>query len=167
VHAVWGALFTIRIIGGGGPALSLVGALLYADKKGSYSWLLGFLPSFVNFGMYWEPSQHVPELYGIGGAVFLLSYFGILWVWTRTYTAYEGAARTGKQIQLLGYSLLLVAGNLLCMYFGNPYQIALADQPIPSGLIINLTLSIGMLLLFVGNYLVARGSDKVISNQKI
>ena len=156
VHAVWGTLFTIRIIGGGGPALSLVGALLYADKKGSFSWLLGILPSFVNFGMYWEPSQHVPEVYGIGGAVILLSYFGILWIWTRTYAAYEGTARTGRQIQLLGYSLLVVTGNLLCMYFGNPYQLALADLPIPSGLVINLTLSLGMLLLFVGHYLVAR-----------
>jgi hypothetical protein len=164
VHAVWGALFTIRIIGGGGPTLSLVGALLYADKKGSYAWLLGFLPSLVNFGMYWEPSRHVPALYGIGGMVILLSYFGILWLWTRTYSNYEGAGRTGRQIQLLGYSLLVVAGNLLCMYFGNPYQLALADLPIPSGLIINLTLSLGMLLLFVGHYLVARGSNEEIAN---
>lgn len=164
VHAVWGALFTIRIIGGGGPALSLVGALLFADRRGSNAWLLGFLPSLVNFGMYWEPSQHVPELYGIGGTVILLSYFGILWIWTRTYSDYEGTARTGRQIQLLGYSLMVVAGNLLCMYFGNPYQLALVDLPIPSGLIINLTLSLGMLLLFVGHYLVGRGSTKAIAN---
>lgn len=164
VHAIWGTLFTLRIIGGGGPAISLVGALLFADKRGSYAWLLGFLPSLVTFGMYWEPSQHLPALYGIGGTIILLSYFGILWIWTRTYSAYEGTARTGRQIQLLGYSLLVVVGNLLCMYFGNPYELALVDLPIPSGLIINLTLSLGMLLLFVGHYLVGRGSHEVVAN---
>ena len=160
VHAVWGALFTIRIIGGSGPTLSLVGALLYAGKKGSYTWLLGFLPSLVNFGMYWEPSEYVPALFGIGGTVILLSYFGILWVWTQTYGIYEGAARTGRLIQLLGYSLLVVVGNLLCMYFGNPNQLALGDLPIPSSLIINLALSSAMLLLFVGHCVAARSSKE-------
>jgi hypothetical protein len=138
--------------------------LLYAGKKDSYSWLLGFLPSLVNFGMYWEPSQYVPALFGIVGTVILLSYFGILWVWTRTYGTYEGAARTGRLIQLLGYSLLVVLGNLLCMHFGNPNQLALVDLPIPSGLIINLTLSIGMLLLFVGHYVVVRSSKEATTS---
>jgi hypothetical protein len=141
-----------------------MGALLYAGRKGSYSWLLGFLPSLINFGMYWEPSQHISALYGIGGTLILLSYFGILWVWTRTWKRYEGTARTGKIVQLLGYSVLVVVGNLLCMYFGNPYQIALVDLPIPSGLIINLALSIGMVLLFVGHYLAAKGSAGMIAD---
>ncbi len=156
VHAIWGPLFTIRIIGGGGPTLSLVGALLYADKKGSYTWLLGFLPNFVNFGMYLEPSQHISALYGLGGTIILFSYFGILWVWTRTYRGFVGAGRTGRQIQLVGYSVLVVTGNLLCMYFGNPHQLALVDLPIPSGLVINLSLSLAMLLLFLGHYVSSR-----------
>jgi hypothetical protein len=158
IHKIWGVLFSIRNLGGSGLTLSLVGVLLYTDKKGSYSWLLGFIPSFANFLMYWEPSQHVPGLFGIGGTVILLSYLGILWSWTQTHTAYEGAARTGKQIQLLGYSFLVVTGLLLCMYFGNPKQLALADLPIPSGESINLTLSLSMLLLFMGHYLAARNS---------
>ena len=155
-HAIWGPLFTLRIIGGGGPTLSLVGALVYTGKKGSFYWLLGFLPNLVNFGMYLEPSQHISALYGLGGTVILLSYFGILWLWTRTYDNFAGAARTGRKIQLLGYSVLVVTGNLLCMYFGNPYQLALADLPIPSGLVINLSLSLAMLLLFLGHYVASR-----------
>lgn len=158
IHKIWGVLFSIRNLGGSGLTLSLVGVLLYTGKKGSYSWLLGFIPSFANFLLYWEPSQHVPRLFGIGGTVILLSYLGILWLWTQTHTAYEGAARTGKQIQLLGYSFLVVTGLLLCMYFGNPKQLALADLPIPSGESINLTLSLSMLLLFVGHCLAARNS---------
>jgi hypothetical protein len=158
VHAIWGTLFTIRIIGGSGVAFSLLGALLLSGKKGSYLWLLAFLPSLANFGMYWKPTQHVPSLFGIGGTVILISYLGILWVWTRTYASYEGAARTGRIIQLLGFSFLMSASQLLCMYFGNPNVLALADLPIPSGQVINLTLSAGMLSLFVGHYLVAKSS---------
>jgi len=157
-HAVWGPLFWIRILGGSGLTLALVGVLLYSGEKGSYFWLLGFLPNFANFGQYWQPSQHFPELYGIGGTVILLSYFGILWLWTRTYAAYKGVAKIGRQIQLLGYSFLVVTGLLLCMYFGNPKQLALADLPLPGGESINLTLSLGMAVLFVGQYLVARSS---------
>lgn len=156
IHAIWGPLFWIRTMGGSGPTFSLVGALLYTGKKGSYFWLLGLLPNFLNFGMYWQPSKHLPALFGIGGTVILISYFGILWLWTRIYAAYEGLARIGKQVQLLGYSVLVVTALFLCMVFGNPKQLALADLPIPSGEIINLTLSLGMLLLFVGQYLVAR-----------
>lgn len=158
IHAIWGPLFWIRIMGGSGPAFSLVGVLVYTGKKGSYFWLLGLLPNLLNFGQYWQPSTHVPALFGIGGTVILVSYFGILWLWTRTYAAYEGLARIGKQVQLLGYSVLVVTGLLLCMYFGNPKQLALAVLAIPSSELINLTLSLGMLLLFLGHYLVARSS---------
>lgn len=160
IHEIWGLLFWIRIISGSGLAFALVGVLLSTGKKGSYFWLLGFLPSLANFGMYWKPSEHVPYLFGIGGTVILISYFGILWLWNRTYAAYEGVSKTGKQIQLLGYSFLVVTGLLLCMFFGNPNVKALAALPIPSGEIINMTLSLGMLLLFVGHYLVARGKKK-------
>jgi hypothetical protein len=142
-----------------------VGVLLSTGKKGSYFWLLGFLPgAALGVAMYWEPSQYVPELFGIGGTVILLSYFGILWLWTQTYAAYEGVARTGRHIQLLGYSFLVSTGLLLCLYFGNPNVLALADLPIPSGQSINGTLSLGMLLLFVGHYLVARGIQETTAS---
>ncbi len=165
MYAVDGALWWIRNIGGMGLTLSIMGVLLYTGKKGSYFWLLGFLPgAALGLGMYWEPSRYVPMLFGIGGTVILLSYFGILWLWTRTYAAYEGVARTGRHIQLLGYSFLVSTGLLLCMYFGNPNVLALADLPIPSGESINMTLSLGMLLLFVGQYLVARGIQEATAS---
>jgi hypothetical protein len=167
VHAVDGALWWIRNAGGAGLTLSLVGVLLYTGKKGSYSWLLGFLPNVAMAGgMYWEVSRYVPELFGLGGTAILLSYSGILWLWIRTYGAYEGIARTGKQIQLLGYSFLVIVGLLLCMYFGNPNVLALAQYPIPSGLSINVTLALGMSLLFVGQYLVARGLREAAGPQQ-
>lgn len=78
-YEIWGPLFWVRIMSASGLAFSLVGVLLSTGKKGSYFWLLGFMPSLANFGMYWKPSQHLPLLFGIGGTAILLSYFGILW----------------------------------------------------------------------------------------
>ena len=113
-------------------------------------------------GMIWELSDYVPQLFGIGEAVILLSYFGILWLWTRTHTTYEGVAKTGKHIQILGYSFLVKTELLLCSYIGNPNVLAIAEQASGSAESINVSLALGMLLLFVGNYLVARDSKKVI-----
>jgi hypothetical protein len=155
LYAVEGALWWIRSMGWvWGLMLPLVGVLVYTGEKGSFIWLLGFLPNMAaGIGYIWQPSRYMPALFGIGGGVILLSFLGILWVWTRTYTSYEGLARTGRHIQLVGYSFLVAAGLLLCLVFGNPNVLALEGFPIPSSLIINMTLSIGMLMLFVGHYI--------------
>jgi hypothetical protein len=164
IHAVWGPLFWIRIMGGSGLTFSLLGVLLYSGKKGSHFWLLGFLPNLANFLQYWQPSKHIPALFGTGGTVIIISYLGILWAWTRTHATYEGLAKTGRKIQLLGISILVAAALLLCMHFGNPKQLALADLAIPSGESINLTLAIGMAVLFVGHYLSARGTKGAVAS---
>lgn len=166
-YAVEGALWWIRSMGWvWGLMLPLVGVLVYTGDKGSFIWLLGFLPNTAaGIGYIWQPSRYMPALFGIGGGVILLSFLGILWVWTRTYTAYEGPARTGRQIQLVGYSFLVVTGLLLCLVFGNPNVLALEDFPVPSGLIVNITLSIGMLMLFVGHYLAERSLMKKTADQ--
>ena len=161
VYGVDGALWWIRMAAASGLSFSIMGVLISIGKKGSWFWLLGFLPgTAISTGMFWQPSQYMPALFGTGGAVILLSYFGILWLWAQTSNAYEGVARTGRQIQLLGYSFLVATGLLLCLYFGNPNLLALAAYPIPNGLSINITLSLGMLLIFVGHYLVARSSKQ-------
>jgi hypothetical protein len=156
-HAISGPLFWVRTLGWNGLAFSLIGVLLFTSKKGSYFWLLGTIPmAALGLAILWEPSRYVPQLFGIGGAIILVSYFGILWLWTRTYQAYEGIARTGKQVQLLGYSFLVTTGCLLCLYFGYPAELALADLPIPNSLSINISLSLGMLLIVFGQYLIAK-----------
>ena len=164
IHAIWGLLFWIRILGGSGLTFTLMGVLLYIGKKGSYFWLLGFLPNLANFLQYWQPSKHIPALFGTGGTVIIISYLGILWAWARTHAEYEGLVQTGKQIQLLGISILVATSLLLCMYFGNPKQLALANLAIPSGESINLTLAIGMLVLYVGHYLSARGTKEAVAS---
>jgi len=159
IYAVDGVVGFLRyqIAAGLGMVLPIIGVLLYTTKKGSYVWLLGMLvSSMTGVGMMWEPSQHMPSLFGIGGTVILLSYLGLLWVWTRNYAAYEGLARTGRLIQFLGYSFLFATGTLLCSYVGDPKLLALKDLPSASAESVNISLALGMLLLFVGQYLAAR-----------
>jgi hypothetical protein len=161
IYAVDGAmgLFRYQITGTLGIVLPIIGVLLYATKKGSFLWLLGFLgSSMAGIGMMWEPSQHIPQLFGLGGTVILLSYLGLLWVWARTYATYEGNARTGRLIQILGWSFLFSTGILLCSYVGDPKLLALTDMPSANAESVNISLALGMLLLFVGHFLVARSS---------
>jgi hypothetical protein len=163
IYAVDGAMgfFRYQVVGTLGMVLPIIGVLLYTTKKGSYFWLLGFSGlSMMGMAMMWEPSQHMPALFGIGGTVILLSYLGILWAWTRTYANYEGIVRTGRQIQLLGYSFLFFTGLLLCSYIGDPKLLALKDLPSASAESVNISLALGMLLLFLGHYVVARGSKE-------
>jgi hypothetical protein len=167
VYAVDGAMgfFRYQLVGGLGMVLPIIGVLLYTTKKGSYLWLLGFLgSSMTGIGMMWTPSQHIPQLFGLGGTVILLSYFGILWVWTRTYTAYEGTARTGRVIQIVGYSFLFSTGLLLCSYIGDSNLLALEDLPSASAESVNISLALGMLLLFLGHYVVAKSSKKATTS---
>ena len=142
-----------------GLGLSIIGALLYSGKKGSRFWLWGLVPLFVmGFLTFWSPPSHLPPLYGIGGGIIMIAYLGSLWLWIKTHTAYEGSAKTGKQIQFLGYSFLYMAALFLCIYLGSPYLPALADTLIPSAESILISLSVGILLLFAGDYVITRSS---------
>jgi hypothetical protein len=153
-----GFLFLFRgQLGVVGAFLALIGGLLYSGKKGSLFWLWGLAP-VATFGLIfsWRPSQYNPTLYGVGGGIIALSYLGVLWAWIKTHTAYEGVAKTGKHIQLLGYTFLFFTALLLCVYIGQPNISGLADQPLPSGESILVTLSIAWALLAIGHYLTGK-----------
>jgi hypothetical protein len=164
IYAVDGFMGFIRfqLAGTLGMSLPLIGVLLYSTKKGSYYWLLGFLgPSMSGIGMVWNPSEHMPVLFGVGGTVILLSYLGLLWVWSRAYTVYDSTVRAGKMIQILGYSFLFTTSLLLCSYVGDSRLLALTSSDLPSvsgAESINISLAIGMLLLFAGQFVASRGS---------
>jgi len=159
LFAVWQLASVITIV------LPILGALILSGKKGSRFWLWGLVPFITyNIGVVWKPSQYSPPLFGIGGGIILVSYLGILWLSNRTSSEYEGVVKTGKQIQLLGYSFLLVTALFLCQYIGNPNLPAMAEMPNPSAEIILVTLSISMVLLFVGQYVVGRNSQEVATS---
>jgi hypothetical protein len=157
-----GALFMIAgqalIVGIG---FSIAGVLLFSGKKGSLFWLWGFAPLLsMAFLTFWSPSEYFPPLFGIGGGIITFAYLGSLYLWIKTHKAYPGGARTGKQIKLLGYSFLYVTTLCLCMHMGSPHLPALADTPIPGVEGVLVAFTVGMLLLFIGDYVSARGLSK-------
>ena len=145
-----------------GLGLSIIGALLYSGKKGSRFWLWGLVPLiFMNILMLWSPSQIYPSLFGIGGGIITLAYLGSLWIWIKTHHAYEGNIKTGKQIQLLGYSFLYMTALFLCMYVGTPNFPALAEIQVPGAESILISLSIGILLLFAGDFVARKTPEEL------
>jgi len=137
-----------------GIGISIIGVLLYSGKKGSLFWLWGLVP-LIAFPllMRWQLPQYLPQIYGIGGGIITLAYIGVLWAWIKTHTAYEGIAKTGKHIQLLGYFFLYITALFLCLYIGQPNLPGLADLPMVSGYSILIAFSVGWVLLAVGHYL--------------
>ena len=155
IWATDGFLFTLNgIVTAMGVGFSIIGILLYSSGKSSLFWLWGFVP-FISFGLLtnWHPSQSFPPLFGIGGGIITLSYFGVLLVWIRTHTSYEGGAKKGKHIQLIGYSFLYIAALYLCIHLGTPKHPALADLSVVGSESIIAAFSIGFFLLFIGHYL--------------
>jgi drug/metabolite transporter superfamily protein YnfA len=157
-----GLLFIIRgqiqILG---IFLPLIGALVYSGKKKSLFWLWGLVPmaaflSLVTF----NPTHIYPALYGAGGGIMVLCYLGILWSWLKTYKIYEGKARTGRHIQLLGFSFLFVTSLFLCLYIGQPYLKGIADLPRIGGESLLITFTAAWVLLAVGQYISGKEKNK-------
>jgi hypothetical protein len=146
-------LFTIIGIG----AL-VMGALIYSGKKGSRFWLWGFVPIIV-FGMlaFWEIKSYIPAIYGIGGGIITIAYMAVIWFWIKNHDNYEGTAKTGKHIELLGYSFLYITSLFLCLLIGQPNLPGLADQPVVSSYSILATFSISWILLAIGSHLSGQG----------
>jgi len=154
IWAMDGFLFNFRgMLTFFGPYLALIGVLLYSSKKGSYFWLWGLVP-FAAFGllMIWIPKHYFPAIYGFGAGIIVLSYLGILWNWTKIHNEYEGIAKTGKHIQLLGYSFLFITALFLCLFVGQPHLLAMAEKPVVSSESILVSFTIAWLLLFIGQY---------------
>jgi len=140
-----------------GIGFTIIGILLYSSGKGSRFWLWGFVP-FIAFALLsiWQPSFSYPPLFGIGGGITTLSYIIVLWFWKKNHTAYEGIAKTGFQIQLIGYSFLYITALFLCIYIGTPKQPALANIQIVSGESIIIAFSVCFVLLTIGQYYILK-----------
>lgn len=141
-------------------SFTIFGALLVSAKKGSHFWLWGFAPIIgANIGLAWYPSVHIPAVYGIGAGFITLSYLGVLWAWARTHETYEGISKTGKHIQLIGFTFMYLTALFLCNFIGNPLNPGTADFPKVSSYSILISMATGFVLLSVGNYLSAKRVD--------
>ena len=114
-----------------GAILGGIDLLIYVQAKSSHIWIFGIgtfavllIDILEKFGSLPSP-VHWPPLYGIGDALILVFFFGILWFWARRYVVLEGLAKTAAEFQLVGYIFLIMAMWYLYGALARPFQKAL------------------------------------------
>ena len=134
--------------------LATVGILLYVQAKGSRIALfvidLAVIWFFAGFYLY-APGVTVPHyssLYGVSGAIILVFFLAILWLWAKTRTPLEGPAKTAAIFQLVGYEFFLLAAWYLCSYFSTLFKWASITSPVN----IIFFIVAGWLFLFLSHY---------------
>ncbi len=101
-----------------GAIVAGIGLLLYSGVKGSTVWkfVLGYfflLGPIIAIAM--NPSVgHIPLLFGIGGALILLFFIGILWLWAKERMALKETSAAAADLKLIGYVFMLIAAWFIC-----------------------------------------------------
>jgi len=135
-----------------GAFIVVIGAALIAQVERRTFWLLILVVIIFTF---WRiagtTSQMVPALFGIGGGLITLFFFGSAWHWARVRPTLSGSAKTGSDLSMLGFVFFVVAAWDLCGIFGMANFVLrpeLADKfAVPLGSTINA--ASGVLVLLV------------------
>jgi len=98
-----------------GTVIAGIGLLLYTNAKGltTLFFALG-VPVTIFFSMFSGGMSLYPFLFGIGGTIILLSFFGILWLWAKKRKDLEGQAAKAANLGLVGYVFFLNAAWFTC-----------------------------------------------------
>ena len=117
-------------------------------------WRVGLGALFVlALAMVGMQSPYYPRLFGIGGGLILLSFFGILWFWARDRLTLRGKSTAPADFRLAGYVFLLMGTWFACGIGAAPFLEALEGRdPVNPIHIIGL-LAMGWLSLFTSHYL--------------
>jgi len=119
-ESVWspsGPLMMLWGVGGVplGTVIAGIGLLLYTKAKGltTLFFTLGVLLAII-VAMASGSLEFYPFLFGIGGTIILLSFFGILWFWAKKRKDMEGQAAKAANLSLVGYVFFLNASWFTC-----------------------------------------------------
>lgn len=145
---IWG-LFGVPLA----AIVAIIGILLYSDAKGSTALISGigiFLAVFA--GMAAGYLGHIPLLFGVGGTLILLFFFGILWLWAKERLALKDAPATAAYLKLVGYVFMLIAAWFICGVASQPFLKALDEQSPSTPIHVMIFLVLGWFFLFLGHY---------------
>ena len=126
-----------------------IGILLYSGAKRSKVWKFGIgVALAIIIGMTSVTLGHFPPLFGIGGTLILLSFFGILWLLARERKKNSISA----DLKLVGYVFMLIAAWFTCGIASIPFLKALEGMPASSPIHIMIFFVLGWIFLFLGHY---------------
>ncbi|MFC1871413.1 hypothetical protein ACFLYF_03325 [Chloroflexota bacterium] len=156
-QSIWALEGTVFLLYGFSPALggfvAGIGALLYTGAKGSTVWKFG-IGIFIVFviAMVLTQLRYLPPLFGVGGTLILLFFFGILWLWAKERMALKGSSTAAADYKLVGYVFMLMAAWFTCGIGSQPFFESLEGLDPMNPIHIMTFLVLGWLFLFLSHY---------------
>ena len=157
-ESVWsltGPLMLLWGIGGVplGVVISGIGLLLYTDAKGltTLIFTIGILIA-IFVAMFSGALELYPSLFGIGGTIILLSFFGILWFWAKSRKELKGQGAKAADMRLVGYVFMLIASWFTCGIGGQLIAKAFEGFDNNPPLHIMIFFVLGWVFLFLSHY---------------
>jgi hypothetical protein len=95
---------------------------------------------------------HIPPLFGIGGALILLSFLGIMWFWAKERQGLAGSSARAADLRMAGYVFMVIAAWFTCGELSEPFLEALEGQDPGSRLHIMIFFALGWASLFLSYY---------------
>ncbi len=136
-----------------GSVLAGIGAFIYVKTKPLFSWLtgIGVLGAVIVMVMVWSRVYN-PKLFGIVGAIILLSFFAIVWIWMKKYAALDIQEKIAGSYKLIGYIFWINASWFLCGETAKMHLKAFEGSPAPSPIEIIIFLVLGWIFVLIGDY---------------
>ena len=147
----WGFSVTL------GSLLASIGAFVYVKTKPVFAWLtgVGVLGTVFAMLMVWSRVYNA-TLFGIGGAIILLSFFAIVWIWMKKYAALDMPEKIAGSFKLIGYIFWIQASWFLCGETAKMHLKAFEGMSPPTPIEIMVFLVLGWLFVLMGDYKLMR-----------
>jgi len=144
---LWGFSVTL------GSILAGIGAFMYVKTKPIFSWFTGIavLATVFVMLMVWG-RVYDPTLFGIGGAIILISFFVIVWIWMKKYTVLDMQEKIAGSFKLIGYIFWINTSWFLCGETAKMHLKAFEGKSPPTPIEIMVFLILGWLFVLVGDY---------------
>ena len=147
LFSIWALSITI------GSIIAGVGAFIYVKTKPIFPWFtgIGVFGAVVAMVMVWGRIYN-STLFGIGGIIILLSFFGIIWMWMKKYAGLDMQAKIAGSFKLIGYIFWINASWFLCGESAKLHLKAFEGGSVPSPIEIMAFLVVGWIFILIGDY---------------
>ena len=144
---LWGFSVTL------GSLLAGIGAFMYVKTRPVFAWLtgIGILGTVFAMLMVWSRVYNA-TLFGIGGAIILISFFAIVWVWMKKYAALAMPEKIAGSFKLIGYIFWINTSWFLCGETARMHLKAFEGLSPPTPVEIMVFLVLGWLFVLMGEY---------------
>ena len=143
----WGFSVTL------GSILAGIGAFVYVKTKSVFSWLtaIGVLGVVFAMVMVWSRVYN-STLFGMGGAIILVAFFAIVWIWMKKYAGLGIQAKIAGSFKLIGYIFWINTSWFLCGETARMHLKAFEGKSPPVPIEIMVFLLLGWLFVLIGDY---------------